>query len=103
MPATRINEIERAYFIRKLGGTNLPSKPFNQIKREYIAAFVGGASGKISMSELETLWLRKIAADFGYTPEESTPGLWKQAVMSIAQVPSRFVEENRMIFFINAS
>lgn len=97
----RLKELERAYFVRKSGGAE-PTTPFNQIKRDYIADFIGGLDRITKMEEVETLWLRKIADDDGQTPETYTADLWKQAVVSIGETPSENLNDNKIKFYLNA-
>lgn len=102
MPATRLTEVERAYFRRKAGGA-LPSEPFNNLKRRYIAGFVGGVSPSIKMHEMEALFLTKIISDAGGTPTSPYVGdLWRQAVAAIGQVPSKYEADNKIKFYLNA-
>ncbi len=100
MPA-RLTTAERAYFVRKAGGATVV-KPFNQVKRDYIAGFIGGIGRPVSMPEIERRFLQKIAADAGYTPAKYTGDLWRQAVISISQTPGRTIEDNKLKFYLNA-
>jgi hypothetical protein len=97
----RLKELERAYFVRKSGGA-VPTKPFNQIKRDYIAGFVGGIGRATKVDMLETLWLRKIADTAGYTPAENLGDLWKQALLSIGATPTNNYNDNKIKFYSTA-
>jgi len=102
MAATRLKEVERAYFVRKNPGADAPTKPFNQIKRDYIVGFIGGIGKATKMEMIETLWLQKIAADAGYSPSPHLGDLWKQAVLSIGQNPTNNYNDNKIKFYVNA-
>jgi len=98
---SRLTELERAYFVRKSGGA-APTKPFNQIKREYIAGFISGLEPSVRMPEAEIRWLRKIADDDGQTPAKYVNDLWKQALISIGETPSDQLSDNKIKFYLNA-
>lgn len=100
--AVRLKEVERAYFVRKAGGAE-PTEPFNQVKRRYIAEFVGGLTPATKMDEAEILFLRKIADDDGQTPAEYIGDLWKQAVIAAGGTPSDHMNENKIYFYLNAA
>lgn len=104
MAATRLTQVERAYFVRKAGGA-APTKPLNQIKREYFIAQTGAAPTYIKTSELELRWLRKIITDALHTIQEddSEAGLWQQAVITLGLTPSQFINDNKITFYLNAA
>lgn len=99
--AVRLLEVERAYFTR-VGGGATPTTPFNQIKRDYIAEFIGDLGKNEKMPQAEIKWLRKIADDDGQTPEKYIGDLWKQAVSSVGETPSDNLNDNKIKFYINA-
>uniref|UniRef100_A0A6M3LF14 Uncharacterized protein n=1 Tax=viral metagenome TaxID=1070528 RepID=A0A6M3LF14_9ZZZZ len=101
----RLPELERAYFIRKLGGTQGPTKPLNQIKREYWSSFVGEGAANTPFNELELRWILRVLGDAGITPANSNSeaDLWKQMVLSITEVPVNYINQNKITFYINAS
>lgn len=103
--AIRLSEAERAYFIRKLGGTNLGNKPLNQIKREYFAKYLGAGTATTPFKELEIQWILKVLATALITPIAGNyeSDLWKQMVLSITQVPSKRTDQNKIIFYTNAT
>ena len=98
-----VNALERAYFVRKAGGGN-PSTPFNHIKRAYINGFIGGGNSSTPLHELEKRWLMKVITDAGGSTSnyKSIETLWRQAVSAIGKVPSKNLNDNRIIFFRNA-
>jgi len=100
--AVRLKELERAYFVRKAGGA-APNVPFNQVKRDYIAGFIGGLDRSTKMEEVEILFLRKIADDDGQTPAKYYGDLWKQAVIAAGGTPSDNLNENKIYFYLNAA
>ncbi len=99
--AVRLKEVERAYFVRKTGAV-APTVPFNQVKRDYIAGFIGGLDRSTKMDEVEILWLRKIADDDGQTPAKYIGDLWKQAVLSVGETPTDNMNDNKIKFYVNA-
>lgn len=97
----RLREVERAYFVRKVGGA-APTEPLNNIKRRYMVGVIGsGVSAKTSMDQLEKLWLLAVIGtavpDFGANSE-----LWKLAVSSIGKIPTNYENDNKIIFYLNA-
>ena len=101
MPA-RSGEAERLYFSLKLGGTNT-GKPLNQIKREYFAKFIGAGNARTPFDELELQWMLKVLANAGITPAPRfyRGDLWKQMVSAVGKTPTRYVAQNKLIFFSN--
>lgn len=103
MAAVRLSEIERKYFIRKLGGTQVATKPLHQIKREYFVAYTGAAPSTTSMSELEDRWLRKVLTTAGvsFNDDARTNDLWNAMPLAAGVVPSKFVNDNKIKFYLN--
>lgn len=101
MPVTRLTEVERAYFVRKSGGA-APTRTYNQIKRDYIAGFVGSLGKAEKMHQAETVWLQKVASDDGQTPGNYLSELWKQAASSVGETPTANMQENMVKFYISA-
>lgn len=81
-----------------------PTKPFNQIKREYYISVAGGGK-EHSLAELEGRWLRKVIIDNGGTPTDKARNstLWKQALTSIGQLAGNYVRQNQLDFYLNAT
>ena len=104
MAVSRLSEAERAYFVRKLGGTQPPTKRLNQIKREYFISFTGAAVPQISLNELTIRWILKVLGNATITPTNSNSeaDLWKQMVLSISKVPQPKIDENKILFYLNA-
>lgn len=58
--ATRLTQVERAYFTRKAGGA-LPTEPLNNLKRRYMAGVIGaGVNAQTPLHQLEKLWLLEV-------------------------------------------
>lgn len=103
MAATRLTEVERKYFARKIGAGITARTPLNQLKRQYMASVIGGTiRPDVRIDVLETLWLQKIAGTAGYTPAPDGKGLWVQAVASISKTPTKSTTDNKIIFYLNA-
>lgn len=102
--AANLNAAERAYFIRKLGGTQPAGKPLNQIKREYFVSFTGAATPQVSINELEYRWQLKVLADAGVTPAamEDTDDLWRAMVATLSVTPSNWTTDNMLKWYLNA-
>jgi hypothetical protein len=99
-----LTAVERAYFIRKLGGNQSPQKSTSQIKREYISAYIGGATPQTSMEELEYQWQLKVLADAGVAENDldKVSDLWKEMVATTGQTPSHYINDNIIKFYLNA-
>ena len=93
---------ERDYFIRKVG-TSVPTESMNNIKRRYFLSQVTG-NARENINSLETRWLSKVITDAGGTPSntKSDVTLWKQAVIAIGKVPSNYIIDNKLKFYLNA-
>lgn len=100
--AVRLEEVERAYFVRKLAVQANNNKPLNQIKREYYAKFLAAGTATTPLNQLELLWLRKVVSDAGQTPQKYENDLWKQMVISISQAPVAKTNQNKIIFYSTA-
>lgn len=102
MALTRLTEVERAYFVRKAGGAE-PREPLNNIKRRYISGVIGaGVNAQTPLHQLEKLWLLSViggaARNFNSIEE-----LWRQAVISLGLTPSKFLNDNKITFYLNAA
>lgn len=102
--AARLTSAERAYFVRKLGGSQSPQKPLNQIKREYFIAQTGAAPVSTSISELEYRWQLKVLSDAGVTPSQmaDTDDLWVAMVATLSITPSKYTNDNQLKWYLNA-
>lgn len=100
---TRLNQLEREYFIRKLGGTILPQRPMNDIKREYFISQIAVTSPSESTITLERKWLRDLITTGGGTPSSTENELWSEAVLVEGGTPTKFPNQNKRIFYEIAS
>lgn len=105
MAATRVTEVERNYFVRKVGAAP-PTEPLNNLKRRYFYSFLTGKpmSGRTSLANLEMMWLEKVITDAGQsvTDANSYETLWKLAVETLSITPSKYLADNQITFFLNA-
>lgn len=105
MAASFLGQLERDYFVRKAGGAP-NSEKLNNIKRRYFYTYLTGTpmSARTSLAELEQLWLQKLVLTAGQSLPDSVnyEVLWKQAVISISKVPSKYLADNKITFFRNA-
>ncbi len=99
-------QAERAYFIRKLGGTQPPIKRLTQIKREYFASAIGGGvTANTPFNELEYRWMLKVLDDAGLTTgnENVKDDLWILMAISTGEVPQRRTTTNQLLFYLHAA
>ena len=92
---TKLTQLEREYFVRKLGGA-AQTRPFNDIKREYLISQVGAVSPSETVVSLEKKWLRDLIGGADSTTEAE---LWAEAVISEGGIPTKYVNQNKRIFF----
>lgn len=98
---TPFNQLEREYYVRKSGGA-LNTTSLNNIKKAYFISQVGTVATNESMDSLERRWLQKLVATSGQIPAADFSELWKQAVLSINQVPRPMMTQNKRTFFSTA-
>jgi hypothetical protein len=100
-----LTQVERNYFVRKAGGAT-PTERLTSVKRRYIAGFLGGGTNaQTSLAQMEKLWLMKVLADatITVTDKNSIEELWRLSVVSISKSPSKFLNDNKITFYVNAS
>lgn len=90
---TYFNQLERDWYARHVAGST-PQTPIGEIKRKYWISQVGASGSNRGFDELETAWLNKVIGG---------EGGYKEAVIAIGQVPSKYLMQNKIIFFQNAS
>ena len=103
--AVRLTEIERQYFVAQLSTTN-PNTPFNHVRREHMMALVGSSVGpSVPFHQLEKRWLQQVINDNGGTISNfnSLENLWRDVVLAIGQVPSNYLNDNKITFYLNVS
>jgi len=93
------NQLERDWYTRHLAGVT-PQTPIGQIKRRYWISQVGASESSRGFDDLESAWLTKVVSDGGGDP---TCDLWKEAVITLGKTPSKYVMQNKIIFFQNAN
>lgn len=93
-----LNQLAREYFIRKLGGAE-PTERLTSIQKKYFISQVGATSPNESLDSLEKRWLRDLVG--GSSSEETE--LWAEAVLAEGGTPTKFVNQNKRIFFEIAS
>ena len=98
-----LQQLEREYFVRKVGGAN-NTEPLNNIKRRYFVSFLTGYSvgPNVHLDELESNWLVKTITDKGGTvnDDDDYTALWKIAVAQFGQTPSAYLADNQRIFYV---
>jgi len=61
-----------------------------------------GVNAQTQLNQLEKLWLGKViggaAINFNSIEE-----LWRQAVISISKTPSKYLNDNKITFYLNAA
>lgn len=101
MAATRLSEVERAYYVRKAGGA-APTEPLNQLKRRYWGTIITAGSGpQTPFNQLEKRWLLAVIGQAAQN-YNSIEDLWREAVISIGETPSPYLNDNKIKFYLNA-
>ena len=96
----KLSELERSWFQTHLTSVS-PQTPLGELKKLYYLSQVGsGYSGTNTLAELETAWLKKVIVDNGATPSgDYDSELWKEVVASQGKTPTRYVNQNKILFF----
>lgn len=97
----RLSEVERNWFVKKLGGAN-PTDSLNDVKRRYYISVIGGASANVRyLDDLEKQWVRSVIVVNGATPSGKFLGdLWKQLNASAGVRVSRNLDENKLNYYL---
>lgn len=102
MSATRLSQVEREYFVTAVGGA-APTEPLNSIKRRHMMETVGSSVGpQTPMNQLEKLWMLSIIGADSNEEWNSVEDLWKEMAISVGEVPSKYINDNKIKFYINA-
>lgn len=104
MAATFLRQVERDWLLKKTTGFTAQT-PIGQLRRVYWSTYLGGDNSKIGPEDLEVMWLRKYITDKGGTPTPTAynTDLWKQVVAIIGQTPTNFLNDNKILFYVNAA
>ena len=96
----KLAELERSWFQTHLTGAT-PQTSINQLKKDYYLSQVGsGYSKSNSLAELEQAWLKKVIVDNGGTSNQTYDSeLWAEVVRSSGKTPSKFINQNKIVFF----
>lgn len=98
--AVRLAEVERQYFIRKLGQDVPPSMSLNEIKIRYWVSYVGGFPQGTPFNDMENAWITKVINKSEGEADWSDD--WKEMVSAIGQIPTKYKKQNKLIFYLNA-
>lgn len=95
---------EREWLAGKIGSASINAQTtLEELRRRYWME-VTGSSPQTSLNDLEIQWLLAEIANRGGTPSGSYPSeLWKQLVAIIGQTPSKYINQNKLLFFSFAS
>ena len=94
---------EREWLAKKIAGNVNAQTTLEQLRRRYYMQ-VAGRGPQTRFSDLEIAWLVKEIANRGGTATSSYPSqLWIQLVGLAGGVPTRRIDQNRLIFFSTAS
>lgn len=96
---------EREWLAKKLNSaTATPQTTLEELRRRYYMQ-VTGSTPQTSFTDLEIQWLLKEIANRGGTPSGGAypSQLWIQLVAVIGGTPSKYINQNRLIFFSTAS
>lgn len=100
--AVRLAEVERKYFIRKLGQEVPASMSLNEIKIRYWVSYVGGFAQGTPFNDMENAWIEKLITDATPDPGYDWADDWKEMVSAIGQIPTKYINQNKLIFYTNA-
>lgn len=94
MARASLSELERRYFVSKVGGSTT-DEPLSNIKRRYWLGLLGGDKNT-GFNDLEKNWLKKIINDNGATPSSNyLSTLYIEAVSSLGGKPTKYINENK--------
>lgn len=99
--SVRLSEIERKYFLRKLNEVVPSTTPLNDIKVRYWVKYVGGFAPNTPFNDMEWAWMMKVLG-VATASREDWDDAWKEMVISIGKTPSKYHNENQLIFYLNA-
>lgn len=99
-----LRQVERDFLSRKTTG-NTAQTPLGQLQRKYWISLIGATASGEGLGTLEIAGLKKAISNAGGTPTatDSRADLWKQLVAAIGKAPSKFVNDNKIIYYTNAS
>lgn len=107
--ATFFNQVERVWFMKHTTGVT-PQTPIGLVKRKYYCAYSGVLAGgenatQLSLGELEWRWMIKYLANAGKTVEDDDNygDLWIKMVAAAGKTPTKYVNQNQIIFYQNAA
>lgn len=97
-----IDQIEREFLYGRLTGVTAQT-PLNQMRRMFYAQYVGITAGpSVGLKDLQNQFLFKVINDNGGTPASNyDPDLWREAVAALGVTPSKYVNENRRLLYLN--
>ena len=96
---------EREWLAKKLANSNTATAQttLEELRRRYYMIQTGKGP-QTAFTDLELAWLLKEIADRGGTPRGTySSELWRQLVAVIGGTPSRYIDQNRLIFYSTAS
>ena len=99
--AARLSQAEHDWFVRHAVEPVTPTTPLNQIKAGYFHSVLTGENSNL-LNELEDLWVSKMVSDLGGTPTSYDQDNWRQIVTLMGYRPSKFLNENKLTFYLNA-
>jgi len=100
-----LTAIEKRWLLTHTTGATSQT-PLNDIKRKYFVSEIGGTAADVkSLNDLERQWLRKVIVDASGTPSATiyAEQLWKEAVSALGYTVSKFLNENKVTFYLNKS
>jgi hypothetical protein len=101
--ANILSQLERQYFVRKLGVVE-PKERIESIKRRYFITQIAPAQQYMNLYDLEWDWMVKFLTDnsIPQTGDEEYQAMWQLMVRAIGQVPLKYINDNQIIFYKNA-
>jgi len=105
MVASFIRQAQRNFYLRHTIGVTQQT-PFGELQRRYWMQYLGDASitNQTSYRDLEIRWMKKWMNDNGVTPPNTKymATLWKYLVTAAGKIPSTYIADNELAFYLNA-
>ncbi len=103
--AANLDTARRKWLMTHVTGVTAQT-PLGDILRKYYISQIGGISADVkSLSDLEMQWLRSKITAAGHTPVQTgfSGELWKQLVGALSLRVSKYENENKLTFYLNAA
>lgn len=97
-----INQIHREFLYARVTGTTSQSTIAEMLPVFYSTYTGAQSTPTTGLIDLENQFLRKIITDNSQTPSSIyNADLWRQAVTALGLVPSKHIQENKRLIYLN--